>query len=274
MAVHRLAVIGNPIAHSRSPEIHAAFAREFDIEIDYQKLLAPEDGFRRTALDFIAAGGIGFNVTVPFKFDACNLCDEVSDVARRSEAVNTVAVIDGRLYGYNTDGTGIRRDIEQNLGWTISGARVLVIGAGGAVSGILPALLDAAPGSIHIYNRTMARAHSLAARYGGPVEARDVEGLASDYDLVISGSSAGLAGGSVALPDRIVGPRTRCYDMIYSDATTMFNAWASAVGCLATSDGLGMLVEQAAEAFNIWFGLTPQTRTVIEQMRTVIRGKE
>jgi len=264
----RLAVIGNPVAHSRSPEIHEMFAQQAGLDIRYERILAAPDAFLASVQAFVDAGGAGFNVTLPFKHEAFRLADETSRAAKDSETVNTMTVLEAaRLKGDNTDGVGLIRDIEANLGWPVKGARILVLGAGGAVSGVLPAILEAGPGQIDIYNRTHARALALEARFGGRVRAVDAAALEGPYELVVSGTSAGLSGAAIELPQGIVGGSSRCYDMIYAAETTAFIRWAMANGCRECSDGLGMLVEQAAAAFDIWFGFKPETRVVIDQLR-------
>lgn len=267
----RLAVIGNPVAHSRSPEIHTAFALQAGVDVRYVKILAPLDGFRAAVSALVNDGGLGFNVTVPFKREAFELCDETTEVARQTETVNTVSIVEGgRLKGDSTDGAGLVRDLRANLGWRLSGKRILVLGAGGAVSAILPALVKTGPSNIDIYNRTHARAETLAARHGELVQALTYESLGTAYDIVISGTSAGLSGDMPSLPPNIVGTRTKCYDLIYASGLTTFNRWATETGCQECSDGLGMLVEQAALAFEIWFDFKPDTREVIRAMRSTL----
>ena len=271
----RLAVIGNPVAHSRSPDIHAAFALQAGLDIRYVKILAPLDRFRETVENFVAEGGRGFNVTVPFKREAYVMCDEVAEAARLSEAVNTVSVGEGgRLSGYSTDGGGLIKDLRSNLGWKLAGKRILILGAGGAVSAVLPSLIAEQPATIDVFNRTHSRATELAARHGSIVSAIEYNQLGSAYDIIISGTSAGLSGNRVELPQFIIGKRTRCYDMIYSGATTTFNQWAMSAGCDECSDGLGMLVEQAALAFDIWFGFMPDTRIVVRSLRAALQSEE
>lgn len=263
-----LAVIGNPVAHSRSPEIHAAFALQAGVDLRYVKILAPLEGFRAAVDAFVKDGGRGFNVTVPFKHEAFSLCDETTPAARQSETVNTVSVLGGtRLSGDSTDGAGLVRDLRVNLGWRLSGKRILILGAGGAVSAVLPAIIAAMPVGVDICNRTRDRAEALAARHGDPVRAVDSDSLESAYDIIVSGTSAGLSGERIALPSRIIGGRTRCYDMIYSAGVTPFNQWAMKSGCEECCDGLGMLVEQAALAFETWFEFKPDTREVIRAVR-------
>ncbi|XOV86225.1 MAG: shikimate dehydrogenase [Pseudomonadota bacterium] len=267
--MNRLAVIGNPVAHSRSPDIHAAFGQQTGIALSYEKVLAPLDRFVGVARDLARGGFRGFNVTLPFKHEAFLLVDRVSASAAASEAVNTVTIsAAGELSGDNTDGAGLVTDLTQNLGWEIKGARILLLGAGGAVSGILPALQAERPASIDVMNRTRSKAEALANRFG--IQVVDDPGQA--YDLVISGSSAGLAGAAVDLPLATISDATCCYDMIYGPGTTPFLSWAAAAGCVQTSDGLGMLVEQAALAFNCWFDVMPRTEPVIAGLRRTIGG--
>lgn len=270
----KFAVIGNPVSHSRSPEIHALFAAQADIDLTYERRLAPLDGFDENARDFVAAGGDGFNVTVPFKHDAFVLVDEYTRIAGQTRAVNTVTVLaDGRLKGDNTDGAGLLRDLTVNLGWPVAGQRILVLGAGGAVAGALPCLLEMKPALVDIVNRTHETAQTLAGEYEG-VRAMLSADLEARYDLIISGTSAGLSGMSVDIPQRVVGANTHCYDMIYSDEVTSFNRWANRAGCENISDGVGMLVEQAALAFHVWLGFTPDTRPVISALRDLVKRSE
>ncbi len=267
----RLAVIGNPVAHSRSPEIHHAFARNVGVHLSYEKKLAGLDEFERVADQFVAGGGRGFNVTLPFKGDAFNWVTERSEAAIRSEAVNTVSISEsGRIRGENTDGSGLVKDLIRNLGWQLRDQRILVLGAGGAVSGVMPALIGEGPMAVHLFNRTFERAQALQARYDARVRACTSADLEDCYDVVVSGTSAGLHSEMQVLPDRIIGHSTRCYDMIYGPGVTRFNQWASEAGCMSASDGLGMLVEQAALAFEIWFGIAPETSSVMREMRTML----
>ena len=262
------ALFGNPVHHSRSPQIHTAFAAQREQPMDFRLILAPLDDFAGSVREFFSHGGVGANVTLPFKEQAWELCDELSDRARHAGAVNTLWQKDGRLYGDNTDGIGMVTDIRDNLAWPLSDQRILILGAGGAVRGVLGPLLDEHPAHIRIANRTAEKARELSlifAGHGVPVFGGGLDNLAGPYDLIINAISAGLGGSMPALPDKLIGPQTRCYDMIYGD--TPFLRWATQHGAVASADGLGMLVEQAAEAFSIWHGWRPQTRPVIEQMR-------
>ncbi len=273
--MNQLAVFGNPIEHSRSPEIHAAFARQANINLSYEKILVPEGGFQASAESFFAQGGLGCNVTVPCKVDAWELVDEIGADAALAEAVNTISRLpDGRLRGDNTDGRGLVSDLQQNLGWSLPGARILVLGAGGAVSGVIGSLLDQDPELIHVHNRTHATAEKLVSRFcmpsvqPGQLAAIEKAELGEQYDVVINGTSAGLSDQKIALPPSIVGKNTRCYDMVYGNKAFAFLNWSREAGAGATADGLGMLVEQAALAFSIWFRTPVDTAPVIEQLRS------
>jgi shikimate dehydrogenase len=270
MVAHKLAVFGNPIAHSRSPEIHEALARQTGIELGYERILVPAGEFNTASLKFLEAGGLGFNVTLPCKEDAYEFVDQYSDSANRCKAVNTISVgNDGQTHGDNTDGPGLVCDLISNLGWKIEGQSILVLGAGGAVRGVLWDLLKASPESVHLHNRTSTKAEAIVVNLNderlaavGPGE------LGSNYDLVINGTSAGLKGHVLDLPPRIIGSDTCCYDMIYGPSITSFNAWSRDIANCEVADGLGMLVEQAALSFQIWFseladpGLIDTTRII------------
>lgn len=268
----RYAVIGNPIEHSRSPEIHQAFARETEQEITYERLLGEPEGFEQQVREFFGAGGGGLNVTVPFKERAHALADELSPRAKSAGAVNTLIPLpDGRLRGDNTDGVGLVRDLVQNHGCLLPGSRVLALGAGGAARGVLLPLLESAPDSLVIANRTAGKAEALAALHdGGPVT---VEGIGLDelegreFDLLINATAAGLSGQVPDLPTGLIAPGGWCYDMMYGREPTAFVRWAQAQGAARAIDGLGMLVEQAAESFYLWRGVRPQTAPVINAMR-------
>lgn len=266
----RYAVVGNPISHSLSPVIHGHFARETGEAISYERIEAPVDGFAETVRGFFNGGGCGLNVTVPFKQQAWELVDQRSARAESAGAVNTLWRDEQqRLCGDNTDGVGLVRDLERNHGVPLKGRRVLILGAGGAVRGIMEPLIDAAPGEIVIANRTLARAEELAERFSGPVPVTAVafDQASEAFDLIINGTSASLQGDLPPLADSLVTPDTACYDMMYSAETTVFNRWAGERGARRTMDGLGMLVEQAAESFRIWRGVLPETMPVIEALR-------
>lgn len=270
-------VVGNPIAHSKSPQIHTLFAAQSGQQMHYGTLLAPLDGFARAVEDFVIGGGKGFNITVPFKQEAWALAAARSERAEFAGAVNTIAVRDdGSLYGDNTDGVGMVRDITVNYGCAIKGKRVLVLGAGGAVRGVLGPLLAEQPASLTVANRTVARAAELAELFAakGKISACGFDELAGQqFDLVINGTSASLQGELPPLPDDILADGAWCYDMMYGAAPTPFMVWATAHGAAHALDGLGMLVEQAAEAFLLWRGVRPDTAPVIKAIRDGLTGK-
>lgn len=268
----RYAVIGHPVAHSRSPHIHAAFARDTGQRLEYGRIDALPEGFVQAARDFFDGGGRGLNVTVPHKEAAARLADRLTDRARLAGAVNTLAKqADGSLLGDNTDGAGLMADLAR-LGIVVQGARVLVVGAGGATRGILGPLLDASPAQLVVANRTPARAQELAAAFAegrsGPpaavVHGCGYDGLAplvaaGPFDLVIHATSLGLQGEAPPLPPAIFGPASVAYDLGYGAIDTPFVRWARAQGVTRAEQGYGMLIEQAAEAFLLWRGARPDT---------------
>src|SRR5258708_4550343 len=270
----RYAVVGNPIAHSKSPEIHAAFARQTGQDLDYSRLLAPLDGFRPAIDSFRAAGGKGVNVTVPFKFEAFDLADDVSQRAKDAGAANYLAFDNGRVRADNTDGVGLIRDIVHNLGFGLAGKRVLLIGAGGAAQGVLMPLLEHEPSIRTFVNRTVEKALRLAEMYRHkPIAASSVlcglcfsELAGHHFDLVINATSSSLQGELPVLPGDAFAAGALAYDMMYGRTPTPFLAFAAAQGA-KTSDGLGMLVEQAAESFLLWRGVRPATAPVITMLR-------
>ena len=274
-APDRYAVVGNPIRHSKSPQIHTAFAEQCGQHMVYRSQLIEVGHFAASARAFFESGGCGLNVTVPFKLDAFDFADELSGRARRAGAVNTLArQDDGSIYGDNTDGIGLVRDLHDNLGWEIGERRVLLLGAGGAVRGILEPLLRRHPASVVIANRTVDKAVELATAFadlGVTIEGCGFDALCErEFDLVINGTSASLAGELPPLPDGLLSDNGCCYDMMYGAQPTPFMRWAAGQMAWAVADGLGMLVEQAAESFCIWRGVRPETRCVIEQLRAAL----
>jgi shikimate dehydrogenase len=267
----RYAVMGNPIAHSKSPLIHSLFAEQTGQDICYEALLVPEDGFATAVDEFRATGGRGLNITVPFKQQAWELVDRQRGASHRAGAVNTITFDDdGSMIGDNTDGIGIVRDLSANQGITLKHRSVLILGAGGAVRGILEPLLAESPASVTIANRTLSRAEELAALFDGdiPISACGFDQLEpGPADLIINGTSASLQGTMPELPDGVVGADTCAYDMMYGARPTVFMDWATRLGARLSVDGLGMLVEQAAESFRIWRGVHPETAAVIESVR-------
>lgn len=259
----RYAVIGNPVAHSKSPSIHAEFARATGQDIEYGLIEAPLDGFAAAVERWRRSGGKGLNVTLPFKSEAFRLCARVSERARRAQAVNTLRFEDS--FGDNTDGVGLIRDIGDNLGLTLNGRSVVLLGAGGAAQGVAGALLEAGVGRLVIANRTVSKAREVAARFPG-ASACGYDALKRErFDIVINATSAGLADDSPPLPEKLLGKGVLAYDMVYG-RDTPFLAAARSAGATAC-DGLGMLVEQAAESFFIWRGVRPATRPVLAKLR-------
>ena len=273
-AIDQYAVMGNPIAHSKSPMIHALFAKQTGQVLGYGAILVELGQFNEAVQAFREQGGKGLNVTVPFKRDAWRLVDERSPCASLAGAVNTMVMReDGTLYGDNTDGVGMVRDIRENLGIEIAGKRVLILGAGGAVRGVLGPLLEERPAEVMIANRTPERAQELADAFEDKGEVagssfRDLDGVR--YDIVINGTSASLKGEVPPLPEGILSRNAFCYDMMYAAAPTAFMQWADEEGCERIADGLGMLVEQAAESFKLWRGVRPDTAPVIKAVREAL----
>ena len=271
-------VIGNPVGHSKSPAIHAAFARAAGIDLTYDTCLAPLDGFAATVATLGAAGCKGANVTVPFKIDAFNLCTRLTARASAAGAVNTLSFEGTDIIGDNTDGAGLVADIVGNAGVAIAGRRVLLVGAGGAARGAMLPLIEQGPASLILVNRTAASARAMAAQFkqftqfNVAVDARTFADLADEvaqngpFDIVINATSASLAGEVPPLPPGVFGPATLALDMMYGAAPTPFMAFAAGCGA-ATRDGLGMLVEQAAEAFAVWRGVRPATAAVLASLR-------
>ncbi len=272
----RYAVIGNPIAHSKSPLIHAEFAKQTGEDISYTAILAPLDEFEKTVREFIATGGKGMNVTLPFKQEAFALCGELSERAQLAGAVNTLTFADGKISGDTTDGKGLIRDLIGNLGFNIEGKKVLIIGAGGAVRGALAPLLRCNPARLVIANRTHAKAAELARlitpleKNKPRIEAKTFDELKDEqFDLVINATSTSLQNTLPEVPKNIQLNQSVAYDMMYAKNPTMFMKFASERGAQRVSDGLGMLVEQAAESFFVWRGVRPQTAPVLHMLRAL-----
>jgi shikimate dehydrogenase len=265
----RYAVIGNPIEHSRSPQIHAAFAEQTGEDIRYERILGDLKGFENDVAAFLASGGRGLNVTVPFKERAFALANSLSERAAAAGAVNTLIAVDDGVLGDNTDGVGLVRDLACNHRFDLRGARVLLLGAGGAVRGVLFPLLDERPGRLVIANRTPAKARALAEAVAeGAVLGCGLDELAGQrFDLIINGTAAGLEAKVPAIPDDCLAQGGWTYDMLYGPAPTAFVAWGRDHGAARALDGLGMLVEQAAESFRLWRGVQPDTGPVIESLR-------
>lgn len=273
----RYAVIGNPIAHSRSPTIHAMFAEATGEDIVYSRLLAPRDGFAEAALRFRDEGGRGLNVTLPFKLDAFALATERSVRAEAAGAVNLLAFDGDRILGDNTDGAGLVTDVEARLGLSLGGRSVMILGAGGAARGALRPLIDAGAVRVAITNRNADKAIALAQAIG---DARVVAGAydqigamldgGGPFDLVVNATSTGLSGAALPVPGALFAAARLAYDMVYAAQPTPFMMQAAEGGCPGVSDGLGMLVEQAAESFLIWRGVRPATAPVYRALRDAL----
>lgn len=265
----RYAVIGNPIAHSQSPLIHEAFAKQTSQAISYERILAPLEGFSETVRQLIAQGYKGANVTVPFKFEAFRIATQLHPHAKSAGAANTLIFRHADIIADNTDGIGLVRDITQNLQHAIVGKHVLLLGAGGAAEGVLHPLLACQPAKLTLANRTAQKAVEMANRAqsdGAVLEACPFAALGSEaYDLVINATSAGLSEATLPIPDAVFAPGCLAYDMMYGRETP-FMQQARAAGA-RVADGLGMLVEQAAEAFYLWRQVRPLTAPVIAMMR-------
>ncbi|MGQ0512124.1 MAG: shikimate dehydrogenase [Betaproteobacteria bacterium] len=261
----RYAVIGNPVAHSKSPWIHAEFARATGQYIDYGRIEAPLEAFARTVAAFRAAGGRGCNVTLPFKAEAFALATGPTPRARAARAANTLRFEGEELLADNTDGAGLVNDLERNLRRPIAGRRVLLMGAGGAAQGVIGPLLEAKPAMLAVANRTAQRATELAARFNGVTGGSYAEVAGKSFDLLVNATSAGLSDQMAPLPGGVFAPGALAYDMVYGRDTPFLRA-ARAAGA-AASDGLGMLVEQAAESFYFWRGVRPETGAVLAALR-------
>ena len=269
------AVVGNPIAHSRSPDIHQLFARQEGVEIRYEKICAPVDDFAQTVAAFFAAGGAGLNVTVPFKQEAFALADELTERAELAASVNTLKKLtDGRILGDTTDGEGLIRDIVNNLGFSIQGKSVLILGAGGAVASVIEPFLRAQAEKMVIANRTLGRAQELASRFSdlGDIAASGFDELDQAFDLVVNGTSSGLLQAHLPIPAGVFGTGALAYDLFYAREETPFLQFARAHQVSHLADGLGMLVEQAAAAYCLWRGFVPETGSVIAAIRQQLKS--
>ena len=271
------AVFGNPISHSKSPVIHRQFAEQTGQDMHYTKQLINEGEFEKAAQDFFAQGGKGLNITVPFKLNAFEFAQKRTARAERAGAINTLAVLsDGTILGDNTDGIGMIHDMH-NLGWEIQGKRVLILGAGGAVRGILQPLLEEQPARVTIANRTLSKAEELAKNFLdlGDIHAKAFEQLHGDsFDIVINGTSASLQGELPPLPEKLLAANACCYDMMYGAEPTVFLQWAKTHGATQIADGLGMLIGQAAEAFYLWRQIRPEVVPVITSLRRQLTEKK
>lgn len=261
------AVFGNPVAHSKSPEIHGRFAAQEGADIEYRRILAGPDAFAEAAAAFFAQGGCGANVTVPFKTDAYHWVNELSERAAAAGAVNTLIPLpDGRIRGDNTDGIALVKDIIENHAIPLAGKKILLLGAGGAVRGIIRPLLEQSPQNLTIANRTFSKAQALADEFG--IEAAELDRLAPNhYDIIINGTSGSLSGQVPDIGSDVFGKCILAYDMVYGSEPTAFLTFAENAGAQHIADGLGMLVAQAAFSYELWRGFAPEIRPVIEWMK-------
>jgi shikimate dehydrogenase len=266
----KYAVFGHPVAHSLSPRIHAAFARQLGVDMEYAAHDAAPEDFAAAIHTFGAIGGRGANVTLPHKERAAALCSQLSERARRAGAVNTLTRAGASWHGDNTDGIGLVHDLTERRRLDLRGRRVLLLGAGGAARGVAPALLDAGIAELWIVNRSAAKADALSDALGEPerVHTRSLEDLGQlgSFDMLVNATSAGRAGAGLALPFSLASTRSLAVDLSYGEAAIAFLAWAGAAGCEYRYDGLGMLVEQAAESFAVWHGQRPDTEPVFAEL--------
>ncbi|MGO2088652.1 MAG: shikimate dehydrogenase [Oceanisphaera sp.] len=272
----RYVVIGHPIKHSQSPFIHHQFAEQTSQAIDYQRLLAPLDGFADSLQHFAREGGKGCNITVPFKTQAMDIADELTERAELAGAVNTLQLLpDGRWLGDNTDGAGLVMDLKR-LGFELAGANILLLGAGGAARGAISPLLAEQPAKLVVANRTPARATELAQRFShlGNIISEPLEALDSGFDIIINSTSASLQGETLSLSPQVCHAQTRVYDMMYAQQETPFMAWARELGLEHRFDGLGMLVGQAAESFYLWRGVRPDIMPVLVTLHAKLNAAE
>jgi len=268
----KYAVIGNPISHSKSPLIHSEFAKQTEQDLEYTAIEVPQDALESSLSqlrDILKLKGI--NITVPFKEQAWQLVENQSNRAKRAGAINTLVFNDdGSMYGDNTDGVGLCRDLTDNNSIELRGKRILLLGAGGAARGVIEPLLSYDPLELFVANRTASKAHALADLFSdlGHIRGGGFEDIKPPYDVVINATAASLQGEVPPLPDNLLADNAACYDMMYSDSDTAFISWAKQHGAAKTIDGLGMLVEQAAEAFRLWRGVMPDTRSVMALIRS------
>jgi len=269
------AVMGNPISHSKSPSIHILFAKQTQQSISYTAIHVDIEGFKQAVGNFAASGGKGLNITVPFKQEAWALVTERSERAERAGAVNTIKIEDDKLFGDNTDGVGLVNDLTINHDIELKGKNILLMGAGGAARGVLIPLLKQNPALLFIANRTPDKAKDLADDFS---DAGNVKGGGYDaitdlrFDVVVNATAASLQGDLPPLPDTLLNDNASCYDMMYSANPTTFMQWATSHNAVKVLDGLGMLVEQAAESFFIWRGVKPETKPVIVKLRNELQA--
>ena len=269
--------MGNPVAHSRSPWIHARFAQLTQQPLVYQRRLVPLNGFAADLQQLIQSGGKGCNITVPFKLDAAQAAHSRSPRVALAGAANTLVIgADGHIHADNTDGQGLVADITRNAGVAIAGKAILLVGAGGAAAGVLGPLLEQQPRQVVVCNRTFHKAQALVDAHGALAQSQKVEllaqeqqGLSGSFDIIINGTAASLQGAGIPVPASVLRPGSLAYDMMYGQAAQPFLEWAQQHGAVGR-DGLGMLVEQAAESFALWRGVRPPSQQVLQELRAVL----
>lgn len=272
--INRYTVIGQPIAHSLSPVVHQLFGEHTQRRVHYTRTESTPDSFESTVREWLASGAKGCNITSPFKEQAAQLCDRLSPQAQRAASVNTIKFLgDGTFHGHTTDGKGLVIDIEKNLRQPMQNKRVLILGAGGAARGVMQAILECDPACLHIANRTAEKAEQLAALFEdlGPTSGGGYEALhgMDAFDVVINATTLSMQGKLPDLPEQLLAKEALGYDMTYANRETLFMAWARTHGA-TTANGLGMLVEQAAEAFFIWEDVRPKTRMVYPRLHEML----
>lgn len=263
---HLCVIFGNPVAQSKSPEMQKQFAKNAGINLEYLKVLAPLDNFSGALKEWVDNGIIGANITIPFKEDVLKCCDHLTEEATLAQAVNTIRIENGKIYGHNTDGIGLLRDITEVKQQNLTGKRVLVLGAGGAVRGILKPLLDCKPREVVITNRTLSRAEGLASEFSrfGNIEAVSWQTLSGAFDFIINATSASLQSTFPELPKGVIADSSVGYDLVYGNEPTSFMHYFLQEGGEKVFDGLGMLIEQGVYAFEFWFNVTPSREGVLE----------
>jgi shikimate dehydrogenase len=268
------AVMGNPINHSKSPDIHTQFAKQAGIELLYTAMLVPKDNFNGAVTDFFNGSGKGLNITVPFKENAYSFADSLTDRAKTAQAVNTLKLQeDGSILGDNTDGAGLVRDLTVNNQVVLKGKRILIIGSGGAVRGVLQPILGESPAEVVICNRTHSKAQDLVAQFSsmGNINASEFDDIEGSFDVIVNGTSASLNGERPPIPESVIASNSSVYDMMYSKEPTAFLVWAKKLGAAKIIDGLGMLVEQAAVSFHLWRGVFPESTSVLAELKQQLK---
>lgn len=270
----KYAVLGNPIGHSKSPFIHTIFAQETNQDMEYGSILSPLDGFKETVDNFRKNGGKGLNITVPFKEEAYKYADNLSDRAKKAGAVNTLKFLDdGSSFGDNTDGFGFIWDLKR-LNWEVKDSSILLIGAGGALKGIIGPIMEEKPKNVVLVNRTIEKARAIKELYPSikVLSFEDLNGSNETFNIVVNCTSLSLSNKLPNISEKFITKNSHVYDLMYSNKNTIFLDWAKSLGCNNISDGLGMLVGQAALSFNLWRGVMPESKNVFLKLRELIKN--